>query len=167
MSQDRTEILNALQVNQKITRIAHEICERHYKSKSLIIVGIKNNGALMAARISTILKEISDLDITTVELSINKRNVVEPITLSQADVSVKNKSVIVVDDVINSGRTLIYAVKHLLDSEPKSLGTVALIDRIHRRFPLGADYVGMTLSTTLKEHVDVELAAGKEGVYLE
>ena len=167
MSQDRTEILNARQVNQKITRIAHEIYERHYKSKSLVIVGIKNNGALMAARISQILKDISDLDIITIELSIDKKKVVEQISLSNDDVSLKNKSVIVVDDVINSGRTLIYAVKHLLDTEPKSLGTVALIDRIHRRFPLGADYVGMTLSTTLKEHVEVDLAKGKEGVYLE
>lgn len=167
MSQDRTEILNARQVNQKITRIAHEIYERHYKSKSLVIVGIKNNGALMAARISKILKDISDLDIITLELSIDKKKVVEQISLSNDDVSLKNKSVIVVDDVINSGRTLIYAVKHLLDTEPKSLGTVALIDRIHRRFPLGADYVGMTLSTTLKEHVEVDLAKGKEGVYLE
>jgi len=167
MSQDRTEILNARQVNQKITRIAHEIYERHYKSKSLVIVGIKNNGALMAARISQILKDISDLDIITIELSIDKKKVVEQISLSNDDVSLKNKSVIVVDDVINSGRTLIYAVKHLLDTEPRSLGTVALIDRIHRRFPLGADYVGMTLSTTLKEHVEVDLAKGKEGVYLE
>ena len=158
--------MSAKEVNQKITRIAHEIHERHYKSLSLVVVGIKEGGSKLASRLVDILKEVSDLEITFVELQLDKKKPSQPPTIESEIAIAQNQRVIVVDDVINSGRTLIYAVKHVLDSQPESVGTVALIDRIHRQFPLGADYVGMRLSTTLKEHVEVELEPKKEGVYL-
>ena len=158
--------MSAKEVNQKITRIAHEIHERHYKSSSLVIIGIKEGGSKLAGRLVTILQEISELEITFVELQLDKKKPSQPPSIESEISIAKNQRVIVVDDVINSGRTLIYAVKHVLDSQPKSVGTVALIDRIHRRFPLGADYVGVRLSTTLKEHVEVVLEPKKEGVYL-
>ena len=166
MSKDKTQILSTKEVNQKITRIAHEIHERHYKSSSLVIVGIKEGGSKLASRLVLILKEISDLDITFIELQLDKNNPSLLPTFESGISITQNQRIIVVDDVINSGRTLIYAVKHILDSQPKSVGTVALIDRIHRRFPLGADYVGMRLSTTIKERVEVDLDRDKEGVYL-
>ena len=164
---ERTEILNAEKVNQKITRIAHQIHERHYKSKSLVLVGISGNGEALAERLAKLLSSISSLEISFIKLEINKEHPQKEVTFSEDASQLKNIAVIVVDDVINSGRTLIYAVKYVLDSNPRSVGTVALIDRIHRRFPLGADYVGMRLSTTLKEHVTVVLTPNKEQVYLE
>ncbi len=168
MIKERTLILDSHQIDKKLQRIAHQILENHYKDKDIYIIGIVSDGYTIAERLCTILKSISELNIHCHSLKINKdKPLMEEIEFSGELKSLKNKSVVLVDDVLNSGRTLIYAVQFLLNAEPRKLVTATLVDRIHRRFPIRADYVGLTLSTNLKEHIAVELGNDEDAVYLE
>lgn len=154
---ERTIVLNHTQIRQKITRIAHEILENNFQEKSLVILGIKEEGYILANRIVDILKTITDVEIHLHDIKIDKKNPLKSGLETSMDTSnLKNKTVILVDDVLNSGKTLIYSAKLLLDHHIKGLQTVCLVDRKHRKFPIRADYVGLTLSTTLREHISVE-----------
>ncbi len=168
MDRERSLILDTKQIAQKLMRIAHEIHENNYKEKELIVVGVAGRGSEVASRIGALLSSISEIAVVVEEITLNKENPLNnAVTYSGELKSLKGKSVVLVDDVLNSGRTLIYAAKFLLDAEPKNLATAALVDRFHRKFPVRADYVGLTLSTNLKEHISVEMLKGKEAVYLE
>jgi len=165
----KTEILNAKQIHQKLNRIAYEIYENNFSEKEILLAGIAGNGYKVAEKLSDILKSISPLKIHLGKISINKTNPLEKETSCDfSEKDFKNKSVILVDDVLNSGKTLIYGVKVFLDSPVKKLQTTVLVDRSHRRFPVKADFVGLSLSTTLQEHIVADLSKkGKETVYLE
>jgi pyrimidine operon attenuation protein / uracil phosphoribosyltransferase len=166
MPREKTLILTKEQIQRKIVRIASEILERNYKEKELVVVGIAGRGEQLAKRIADSLEK--SIAVKRLVLEVEKDDpLTRPIKLSGALNSVEGKSVVLVDDVINSGRTLIYAVRYLLEGEPKQLATATLVDRFHRRFPVHADYVGLTLSTNLKEHISVELGSKQEAVYLE
>ena len=165
---ERTLVLNSLQIRQKITRMAHEIYERNYREKELILVSITGKGKEVAKRIAGVLESISTIKVSMFNLEFDKDSPLsEPMKFSGDLKSLKGRNVILVDDVLNSGRTLAYASKFLLDAAPQKLATATLVDRFHRRFPVRADFVGLTLSTNLKEHVTVEMPKGKEAVYLE
>jgi pyrimidine operon attenuation protein/uracil phosphoribosyltransferase len=151
MTDDKLLVLTEKQIKQKIQRIAHEIYENHYQEKELVIVGIKDRGLIMAERLKELIDSISEIKTTLYSIDL---------------AGLKNKAVIVVDDVLNSGRTLIHVVKFLLDYPLKSMKTVVLVDRFHRRFPVRADIVGLTLSTNMKEHVSVDFSK-PEAVYLQ
>lgn len=167
MTEDKLLVLNEKQIHQKIQRIAHEIYENHYKEKELVIVGIKDSGLIMAERLTKLIEEISEIKVSLHSIELHKDKPIEnPIVFSGDQNSLKNKAVIIVDDVLNSGRTLIHVVKYLLDKPVKSLKTVVLVDRFHRKFPVRADIVGMTLSTNIKEHVSVDFKK-PEAVYLQ
>jgi len=150
MEAEKTLILSSLQCKQKLDRIAHEIHENFYDNGTLYVIGIAKRGYLIAEKIVVLLKEVCDFDIELVKIELNKDNPLstEPKLGIQLE-ELKGKSVVLVDDVLNSGRTLVYALAHLLKSEPRLIKTVTLVDRMHRRYPIRADYVGMTLSTTL------------------
>lgn len=168
MSRERSLILDAHQIGQKLTRIAHEIYEKNYKEKEIVLVGVAGRGVEVAGRLVNVLKKISDLQISFETIEINKDKPLSGEIVYSGDLkAIRNKSVILVDDVLNSGRTLMYASRHILDNEPKNLSIATLVDRFHRRFPIRADYVGLTLSTNLKEHISVEMKKGSEAVYLE
>lgn len=164
----RTQILNSKQIQQKINRIAYEIYENNYGEKEIIVAGIANNGYLLAKRIVDVLKTISPLKITLIEIVIDKKNpLAKEIEIELTDKELKNKVIVLIDDVLNSGKTLIFGAKPFLSSPIKQLTTVVLVDRGHNRYPIKADFVGLSLSTTLQEHVTVELdKKGKEIVYL-
>lgn len=164
MEKTKTLILTKQQVEQKLNRMAHEIYEYHCDDKELVIIGIADRGTILAKRLKKILDKISDLKIELIDFQIDKKNPNQSTDLSQH--SLKNKVVLLVDDVLNTGKTLIYSVKYILDQDVKQLKTVILVNRRHRNFPIRADYVGLTLSTTLKEHIDVVLDTKEEGVYL-
>lgn len=164
---NRTLILDHDQIDKKVKRIAHHIYENHYKQKEIAIVGIVDRGYELAQRISKVLGEISPLKIHTYSLTVDKDEPLAEVEFSGDFSELKGKVVILVDDVLNSGRTLIYAAKVLVEYDPKILATATLVDRIHRKFPIRADYVGLTLSTNLKEHIAVELGGKKEAAYLE
>src|SRR5688572_2864009 len=150
---NKVTVLTHLQVQQKINRIAHELYETNFDETEIYLVGITGQGLTLAKRLETLLKNISGKTIILLEITLEKDNPLgTEIKLSAELASLKNKSVVLVDDVLNSGRTLIYSAQHLLKAPLKKLQTVCLVDRWHRKFPIRADFVGLTLSTTLQEH---------------
>jgi pyrimidine operon attenuation protein/uracil phosphoribosyltransferase len=168
MNKNRSLILSALQIEQKIVRMAHEIHENNYKEKEIILVGIVGRGLELAERLHKALLPIANMPIKLERITINKdQPLAGDMVYSGQTAALKNKSVVLIDDVLNSGRTLIFASKYLLTTEPRKLAIATLVDRYHRRFPIHADYVGLTLSTNLKEHVSVVLDRGKEAIFLE
>jgi pyrimidine operon attenuation protein/uracil phosphoribosyltransferase len=168
MSKEQTLILNSRQIKQKLVRMAHEIHEQHYKEKELILVGVQGRGIQMAKRLFDLLSEVSELSLKLEEITIQKEKPLsEDIQFSGELKSLRGKSVVLIDDVLNSGKTLMYAARFLLDVDVKSLTTATLVDRYHRKFPIRADIVGLTLSTNLREHVSVDFTKGKEAVFLD
>lgn len=149
-------ILNTAQIQQKTKRIAFQILEDHIHETEIVIVGIKKSGFAFAEAIVAQLKEISSLNIKLGSVSINKRNPIEDLETSLLVEEYKGKSVVIVDDVLNSGATLIYAVKHFLAVPLKQLKTAVLVDRSHKKFPVKANYKGLSLSTSLQETVQVK-----------
>lgn len=149
-------ILNHTQIKHIIKRISYQIYETFVDEDTIILAGIKENGFLFAEKIKAELEEISSLKIILCELSINKKNPMEEIKSSLNTDEYKNKAIVLVDDVLNTGSTLIYAVKHFLDFDIKKCKTVVLINRNHKNFPIKADFKGLSLSTSKSEHVQVE-----------
>jgi len=163
----KTLILNSKQIEQKINRIAYEIYENNYNEKDIIVAGIAGNGYLLAEKINSVIKKISPLKTTLIEIKIDKENPMsKEIKIALSEKELKNKVIILVDDVLNSGKTLIFGAKPFLSTPIKRLTTAILVDRGHNRYPIKADVVGLSLSTTLQEHITVELKKGKEAVYL-
>jgi pyrimidine operon attenuation protein/uracil phosphoribosyltransferase len=168
MTKEPTLILNAKQINQKLIRMAHEIHENHYKEKELVLIGIEGRGSQLTQRLCKLLSEISELSLHQEEIRLNKdKPLSEPLVYTGELKALKGKSVILIDDVLNSGKTLMYASRYLLEVDLKSLTIATLVDRFHRKFPIRPDIVGLTLSTNLREHVTVHLNKGKEAVYLD
>ena len=165
--QTQTVLMNALQIEQRINRIAYEIYEDNYDEQEIIIAGIANSCFVFAKLLEKVINNICDLKTQLIKLTLDKENpvinVLEPALTRDA---LKGKVVIVVDDVLNSGKTLIYALRPFLEADIKKIRTVLLVNRDHKRYPVEADFVGITLSTTLQEHVTVVLETGKEIVYL-
>lgn len=164
----KIKILDANQINQKINRMAYEIYENNFSEKELLIAGIEGNGYKVAERVANVLISISPIKVKLGKIKMDKENPwnTDPkIDFTEKDF--QNKSVILVDDVLNSGKTLIYAVKLFLNKPVKQLNTLILVDRSHTRFPVKADFVGLSLSTTLQERIDTDFSKkGKEAVYL-
>jgi len=168
MAAKKLLILNKKQIQQKIVRMAYQILEDNLNEKELVIAGIIDKGYIIAKRLKKILESISDIKITLMKIGINK-NSSHLQANSDPDINqVSNKVVILVDDVLNSGRALAYGLGVFLDIPLKKLRTLVLIDRSHRSFPVSPDYTGLELATVLKEHVDVVLdeKGQEDAVYL-
>lgn len=158
-----TVVLNEKQIEQKIKRIAYEILENNFEAETLFLFGIKGNGSALAQELATILKDISDQKIISAEITVNKQNPLsKEINVSIDLKQIENQTVILIDDVINSGKTMQYALIKLLQFPTKRIKTVALVDRKHRRYPIRCDYVGLTLSTTLQDRIEVNFDRVKE-----
>lgn len=166
MGNEKVTILTKIQVEQKLNRIAHEIYENHFEDKELVIVGIADRGYILAKYLVKILQSICDMNITLAKMEISKKDIQGKVNITGIDEKGIKDTIILVDDVLNTGKTLINGVKHLLNYPVTAVKTVILVNRRHRTFPIRADYVGLTLSTTLKDHIQVELKDGKESVYL-
>ncbi len=163
---EKTLVLDKKQLQQKLDRLAWQIYEQNYKEKEIIIAGIAKRGVLIATKIAEKLKEISSVEIKLVTIKLDKDNPYnKEIEVDITEKEYKNKVLIIVDDVLNSGKTLMYGAKYFLSVPLKRLSTVVLVDRNHNRFPIKADFVGLSLSTTLKEHISVELEKNI-GVYI-
>jgi pyrimidine operon attenuation protein/uracil phosphoribosyltransferase len=151
-------ILTHTQVEQKITRLAHQIIENCYGENEIYLGGICGNGIVLAEKMKAIIENQSELKTIVFEITLDKINPLSnQITTSIPEDNLNNAFVILIDDVINSGVTMQYALKKILQKPTKAIKTVVLIDRMHRRYPIKADFVGMSLSTTLKERVEVYL----------
>ena len=168
MENVKTLILSAIQVEQKIQRIAHQILEKNYDEKEIVLIGIANRGYLLAEKINTALQNITKIKVTLHKLKLHKDKPLDNDVDFSTDLDyLNNKSIILIDDVLNSGRTLIYATRYILESKLKYLTTVVLVDRKHRKFPIKANFVGLTLSTTLQEHISVDFKEGGIKVFLD
>ncbi len=163
----KISILTAAQIEQKLKRMAFEIWEKNSDEEEISIIGIEEVGAAVASKIHDFLKEISPLRINLYSIKIDKKNPLEKdITLSAGSLS--GKTVILIDDVANSGKTLLYAIKPLLAFEPKKIQVAVLVDRKHKNFPVTPDIIGHSVSTTLQEHIIVNFEKGKlTGAHLE
>lgn len=163
----KTLILDHRQIEQKINRLAYQIYEANYQEPEVIIAGIAPNGAVLAERLAEKLRQISSLKIGLVRLKVNKEDPLRSeLDCETGGCEFTGKSIVLADDVLNSGRTMIYGVKYFLEYPIRKLHTVVLVDRDHKRFPIHADYVGLALSTNLQEHVSVELKENEDAVYL-
>ncbi|NCP20390.1 MAG: phosphoribosyltransferase [Flavobacteriales bacterium CG03_land_8_20_14_0_80_35_15] len=154
-------ILNKIQINQKIMRIAYQIYECHLNQNELIIAGIADNGFILAKRIQKALQAISPLKVSICEVTIDKKKPLNPIITSLNAIEYQNKSLVLVDDVLNSGTTLMYVVKHFLEVPLTQFKTAVLVDRNHKKYPVKADFKGISLSTSLREHVQVDFESNK------
>lgn len=166
MTSEKNIFLTAKQIQQKTKRIAYQILESNSKEKEIILAGIATNGFLFAKEIEKELTKISDLQITMCKVIIDKKKPLNPIKTSITSDDYKNKSLVLVDDVLNSGATLIYGIKHFLEVPLKRFKTAVLVNRNHKKYPVKADFKGISLSTTLQEHVTVEFTNNDAIAYL-
>ena len=163
----KTIILSNEQIQHKTKRIAYQIYESNINEKQVIIAGIKENGFIFAKRIKTALEKISPIEVVLCEVIIDKKKPLELITTSLPPSEYKNKSLVLVDDVLNSGTTLIYAAKLFLEVPLKRFKTVVLVNRNHKKYPIKADFKGISLSTSLQEHICVEFEGKQAQAFLE
>jgi len=163
---DRTLIMNSQRITDCTLRIAYQIFELNILEKLITIVGIEKNGLLYAKKIAENLSKISNIKISLIGVKINKKNPLSGFSCSEPLEKITNTPVLLVDDVLNSGKTLIYAVKYLIEFQIKSLKIAVLVNRNHKNFPVKADFKGISLSTSINEHITVELEKNKEAVYL-
>ena len=159
--EDKKVILNDDQIRSKLKRISYQILETNLQSSELIIAGIESNGYLIAKELKKILNDLSNIEVILCKVKIDKKNPRKPIETSIGKEQYSNKSIVLVDDVLNSGSTLIYGVKHFLETELLQFKTAVLVNRNHKKFPVKADFKGISLSTSLQSQVMVEFKGSK------
>lgn len=167
MNDKKMLLLTKKQIGQKINRIAYQILEDNLEEKELVLAGIYPRGYTLAKRLEAVLKEIADFNIRLVEINLDKDSSSLKASSNIPIEECSNKVIIVVDDVLNSGRTLAYGLSVFLNIPVRKIRTVILVDRSHKIFPVATDFTGLSISTVLKEHVSVHLEEGEEAVYLE
>lgn len=159
-------ILNHQEIVHKTKRISYQIFETFANEEEVVIAGIANSGFKFAQKIAAELERISDLKVILCEVQINKQNPQDTISTSLTKEIYTNKNLVLVDDVLNSGATLIYGVKHFLDVPLRKFKTAVLIDRNHKKYPVKADFKGLSLSTSLQEHIQVVFEDDNSFAYL-
>ena len=159
-------LLSTAQINQKVKRMAYEILEANFGEKELIFAGICEQGELLAKELVKNLDDISSINTSVVRIDLDKSHPFRQAhdTL-QEEIKVDNKVIIMVDDVLHTGKTIAYGLKPFLSKKIKKIEVAVLVDRSHTAFPIKATYVGYRLSTTLSDNIQVYLK-GKKGVYL-
>ncbi|GIV27371.1 MAG: phosphoribosyltransferase [Bacteroidia bacterium] len=148
-------LLNADQVELKIQRLSNELAERYFNVRQLYIFGIEGQGYKLAERISKELKQYLRKEIVLNQLHINKQKPIGSVKIGEKLLkSLENKDVLIIDDVLNSGKTLFYALQPFLGINLNSLRVLVLVNRSHQQFPVYPDFVGLTLSTTYQNHIE-------------
>jgi len=153
-------ILNTEGAVQKLHRMALELAE-HLSGDTapVILIGIRNSGMVIAEKVGALLKDYVSNDVKIISVTMDKTH---PTTIQLSEtMDFNNLHVVIADDVTNSGKTLLYALKPLLDFHPKSIQTLVLVERMHKLFPVKPDYVGLSVATTLQEHIQVEVLEGE------
>lgn len=168
LTKEKIRLLEKATTLQKVKRIAFEIYENNFAEKEVILAGIDGQGYVLATLLAKELKEVSDLKVSLARVSFNKKADSQPDLDIESDVDTfKNKTVVIIDDVLNTGRTLAFSLRPFLSIPLKKLQVAVLVDRNYPMYPIAADYVGYSLSTTMNDHVQVVLGEEEEvGVYL-
>ena len=165
MTTEKNYILDQAIAEKKLHRMALEIAENNMDEKSIILAGVRESGSVVAKCIQQILSEVSSLKTELISIELDKRTPKEVKLSNQMDFS--DKVIIVIDDVANSGKTLLYAMKPFLEFQPKKIQALVLVARSHNSFPVYPDYVGISIATTLQEHIYVEVSKDKVlGAYM-
>lgn len=160
-------ILSHEEIQHKIKRIAYQIYEANVDETEIIIAGIESGGLNFAKKIQSVLKKITEAEVILCKVSMDKSNPLSSgVSTSLPESEYTNKSVVLVDDVLNSGTTLIYGVHHFLRVPLKQLKTAVLVNRNHKKYPVKADYKGISLSTSLREHIKVTFESKNDSVHL-
>ena len=159
--EDSKVIINDSQIRSKLKRISYQILESNLQNSVLVIAGIESNGYLIAKELKKILNKLSNIEVILCKVKIDKNNPRKPVETSISKDKYSNKSIVLVDDVLNSGSTLIYAVKHFLEVELSQFKTAILVNRNHKKFPVKADFKGISLSTSIQSQVIVEFKGSK------
>ena len=167
MDQQETIILTKRQIDNKIKRIAYQVYETNANEESVVVAGIKENGFILAQKIKSAIEEIAPLQVLLCEVIIDKRQPTNPISTSIPASEYQNKSILLVDDVLHSGTTLIYGVKHFLEVPLTQFKTAVLVDRNHKKYPIKVDFKGISLSTSINENVAVIFDNNNERAILE
>jgi pyrimidine operon attenuation protein/uracil phosphoribosyltransferase len=164
---DKNYILSKEGAVQKLNRLALELAEHISGDDTpVVIIGIRSSGTVIAERIGRLLKEHVPNSVEVISATLDKTNPGE-VQLSK-EMNFDNLNVVIADDVTNSGKTLLYALKPLLNFHPKSIQTLVLVERMHKLFPVKPDYVGLSVATTLQDHIHVEVADGEIlGAYIQ
>jgi pyrimidine operon attenuation protein/uracil phosphoribosyltransferase len=162
---NRNYILDQTVAEKKMRRMALEIIENNAGEKEIILAGIRESGSVVARCIQQILKESASFTTDLLTISLDKKQPAE-VSLSKT-LDFNDKVIIIVDDVANSGKTLLYALKPFLAFHPKKIQILVLVERSHNSFPVHPDYSGLTIATTLQEHIYVEVDEEKVlGAYM-
>ncbi len=157
------KILDKRKIAQKIQRLAIEILENNYREKEVILAGINNRGFRFAEMLCAELRRISKIDFRLIHLKLNPADPLsQPVEIDIEPTDLQDKAVIVVDDVANTGRTIFYACNPLRETLPRKVEVAVLVDRTHKAFPVKVDYVGLSLATTLKENIEVDVVDGDQ-----
>ncbi|AZQ44888.1 phosphoribosyltransferase family protein [Nonlabens ponticola] len=160
-------ILDNQQVTNKIRRIAYQIAEVYMDHDAIVLAGIMDGGHSFARLLKAELDRINMFETLLCEVHVDKKNPRAAISTSITAAQYENKGVVLCDDVLNSGTTLVYAVRHFLDVPLTKFKTAVLVNRNHKKYPVKADFKGISLSTTLQEHVQVDLKKDNYSVSLQ
>ncbi|MDO6802045.1 phosphoribosyltransferase family protein [Wenyingzhuangia sp. 1_MG-2023] len=155
---NKSIILTHQEITQKTRRIAFQILESNCDAEEIVLAGINGNGYIFSQNIKEHLNQISDVTVTLCEVLLDKKNPLLATTTSIPQNEYENKNVVLIDDVLNSGKTLIYGVKHFLEVPLASFRTAVLVDRNHKLYPVKADFKGISLSTSMQEHIEVDFS---------
>lgn len=165
--EEQTVILNKTQIDHKLKRMAYQVYEANINEKEVVIAGIESNGFLLAKKLKRLVERISPITVILCKVTIDKQKPTNPVKTSIDPDDYTNKSLILVDDVLHSGTTLIYGVKHFLEVPLKQFKTAVLVDRNHKKYPIKADFKGISLSTSLNENVAVIFERNNDRAILE
>lgn len=164
---NKTLILDQSQIEQKIKRMAYEIFENNFKEKKVVLAGIEEQGYELASLLAVQLEAIASFEVELMAVKLDKSALIQSEISIEGDANeLVNHCVILIDDVLNTGRTLAYSLKPFLNIKVKKLETAVLVNRSHTQFPISSQYTGYQLSTTINEHVEVQLEKDKKAVYL-
>ncbi|HET9055381.1 MAG TPA: phosphoribosyltransferase family protein [Chitinophagaceae bacterium] len=162
----RKYIMDGSTATKKIQRLAYEILENNTEEKAIILAGIRENGVVIAKHIQQYLNEISNINTELITIYLDKKNP-QIVTLNREN-GFDNKVIIIIDDVANSGKTMLHAMKPFLAHNPNKIQTLVLVDRTHKKFPVHPDYRGLSVATTLQEHIVVDVENNKvQGAWME
>ncbi|MEN8764654.1 MAG: phosphoribosyltransferase family protein [Wenyingzhuangia sp.] len=163
---NKSIILNHQEITQKTKRIAFQILESHCEVDEIVLAGINGNGFIFSQKIKNHLEQISNIKITLCEVILDKKNTLKDIRTTITEEEYAHKHIVLIDDVLNSGKTLIYGVKHFLNVPVATFKTAVLVNRNHKEYPVKADFKGISLSTSLQEVIEVDFSNEESVAYL-
>lgn len=166
MAKQKNRIKTANELEASIRRIALQVYENAIEERELVLIGVAPNGQELAKKIKETLQSFSDLKLHTGIITLDKKNPIDGVHCSLSLKEIRNKSIVIIDDVLNTGSTLIYAVHYFLQVPVKQIKTAVIVNRNHKKYPIKADFKGLSLSTSINEHISVILKGDESGIYL-